>query len=169
MKSFTFKLFASLLLSLVVISCANTDEMEETYMSETLTTDVNKVSYTTLEKNVLDLVNNHRSSLGLNELEILNLISSVAEDHTKYMIETGQVSHDNFSERANILMTNANAKSVGENVAFGYTCAEDVFNGWLNSPSHREAIEKSSFTHMGISTESNKNGKNYYTNIFIKK
>ncbi|MDV7186959.1 CAP domain-containing protein [Lutibacter sp. TH_r2] len=171
MKSFIFKLFPLLFLSLFIISCASDNDMEEMQLSEstTTTTQVETVTYTSLESDVLDLVNSHRTSMGLNELQILNLISSVAEDHTKYMIENGQISHDNFSERANILMQNANAKSVGENVAFGYTTAEDVFNGWLNSESHRAAIEKSSFTHMGISTECNSNGKNYYTNIFIKK
>lgn len=169
MKSIILKLSSSLLLCLVLISCAKGDEMEETYISENKTVDIENVSYTSLEKDVLDLVNSHRASLGLNELEIMNLISSVADSHTKYMIENGKVSHDNFDERANILMQNANAKSVGENVAFGYTNAEDVFNGWLNSESHKAAIEKSSYTHMGISTECNNNGRNYYTNIFIKK
>ena len=170
MKSFVFKFSSALLLSLILFSCAGSSENDELYAEQKISTiDVGEVTYSSLEKEVLDLVNDHRVSIGLNELEILNLISSVAEDHTKYMVENGQISHDNFSERAQLLMENANAKSVSENVAFGYTNASDVMHEWLNSDSHRAAIEKTSLTHFGISSESSTSGKYYFTNIFINK
>ena len=172
MKTYTHIILPLLVLSLFFFSCSSesNETNEELYNQESTTIiDATNVTYTSLENNILDLVNAHRTSIGLNDLEILNLVSSVAEGHTNYMIEIGQISHDNFDERAQKLIEAANAKSVAENVAFGYTTAEGVLEGWLNSPSHKAAIENSKFTHFGISTECNSRGRNYFTNIFIKK
>ena len=85
------------------------------------------------------------------------------------MIETGTVSHDNFSKRSQTLMDQADAIAVGENVAYGYSSAQGVVNGWLNSSSHRKVIENPNYTHFGISTEVNTENRNYFTHIFIKK
>ena len=99
----------------------------------------------------------------------LNIVSVVADNHTNYMVETGKISHDNFDNRSQYLINNANAKSVGENVAFGYSSAEGVFSGWLKSESHKRVIENPYYTHFGISVELNAEGRNYFTQIFIKK
>jgi uncharacterized protein YkwD len=85
------------------------------------------------------------------------------------MIEVGQISHDNFAERAQTLMTEAGAKTVGENVAYGFSTAEGVVKGWLNSDGHRKIIENPDYTHFGISMETSSDSRNYFTNIFIKK
>ena len=85
------------------------------------------------------------------------------------MISTGTVSHDNFESRAQALITNANAKKVSENVAYGYGTAQGVVNAWLNSPDHKKAIDDPKNTHFGISTECNSEGRNYFTQIFIQK
>jgi uncharacterized protein YkwD len=85
------------------------------------------------------------------------------------MVITGEISHANFSDRAQNLITNAKAKTVSENVAYGYISAQAVVNGWINSDSHRAIIENPDLTHFGISTKSDKEGKNYFTHIFIKK
>ena len=107
--------------------------------------------------------------MGLNSLKELSVISGVADSHTNYMITTGLVNHDNFSIRAEKLKLNASAKSVAENVAYGFATAQGVVNGWLNSEGHRKAIEDPTKTHFGISTESNSEGRNYFTQIFIQK
>ncbi|MEX1383999.1 CAP domain-containing protein [Lutibacter sp.] len=39
----------------------------------------------------------------------------------------------------------------------------------MNSSEHRKNIENPDSTHFGISTESDDNGRNYFTHIFIKK
>ncbi|MBG7628998.1 MAG: CAP domain-containing protein, partial [Bacteroidetes bacterium] len=51
---------------------------------------------------------------------------TVAKSHTDYMVETGRLSHENFSNRQDKLVANANAKSVGENVGYGYSTAKEV-------------------------------------------
>ncbi|WP_157961090.1 CAP domain-containing protein [Lutibacter citreus] len=128
-----------------------------------------KVSYTKLENEILKRVNIHRDSIGLNKLEKLDLVSAIALSHSKYMVEKGKVSHDNFSNRYENLIVNADAKFVGENVAFGFDSAKGVVYSWLKSNVHRAVIENPNFTHFGISTEKNIKERNYFTQIFIEK
>ena len=122
-----------------------------------------------MELEILNLVNAHRQGMNLAELKRLDIVSGVANSHTDYMIQAGQLSHDNFDKRSQILIQNSQANKVGENVAYGYSSAQGVVNGWLNSAGHRKIIESDEYTHFGISTDSNKDGINYFTHIFINK
>ncbi len=103
------------------------------------------------------------------KLEKLDYISTIAKTHTSYMVETGKVDHTNFNIRKEKLVTEFGAKNVGENIAYGYKTAEGVVRGWLNSEKHRKNILNANYTHFGISNECNKNGNNYYTQLFIEK
>lgn len=115
---------------------------------------------------VLDIVNVHRSNLGLADLELHVASKNKAVEHTAYMVEQNKMSHDNFFQRSDYLKSQG-ADIVSENVAYGQRTPEAVVAAWLKSPSHKEAIE-SDYTHTGIGVISNKNGINYYTQIFIK-
>lgn len=152
------------LLALLTFSCS-TEEFPETIDSAKL---VNAPVAKTIEIEVLELINNHRIELGLNPLNNLNIVKSVAFTHTGYMVEINQVNHDNFFQRRNSLIQNAGAVTVSENVAYGYSSAQAVVNAWINSPSHKENIE-GNYTDFDISAEQNSEGRWYYTNIFIKK
>jgi uncharacterized protein YkwD len=167
MKTLAPKLFALLLLTTTLFSCAKEDD--GVYFNENSEVANAKVAYSPIESEIVSLVNAHRTSLGLNALSTLNIVSGVADGHTDYMIEVGQVSHDNFAQRAQTLMNEAAAKTVGENVAYGYSTAEGVVKGWLNSDGHRKIIENPDYTHFGISMETSADNRNYFTNIFIKK
>ncbi|MBE0422476.1 MAG: CAP domain-containing protein [Lutibacter sp.] len=167
MKSLAPKLFALLLLTTILFSCAK--EEDGVYFNDNSEVLNAKVVYSPIESEIISLVNAHRTSLGLNVLNTLNIVSGVADGHTNYMIEIGQVNHDNFAQRAQILMNEASAKTVGENVAYGYSTAEGVVKGWLNSDGHRKIIENPDYTHFGISMEPNADNRNYFTNIFIRK
>ncbi|MFD1292207.1 CAP domain-containing protein [Lutibacter holmesii] len=168
MKLLTPKYFVALMLSFVLFSCSK--DSDGIYFEGTAEIEiVENISYSALELEILSLVNAHRESIGIAPLKTLDIVSGVAESHTNYMIETGEVSHDNFSTRSEILMKNTQAKTVGENVAYGYGSAEGVVNGWLDSEGHRSVIENATYTHFGISTESNEHGRNYFTQIFIHK
>ena len=98
----------------------------------------------------------------------MTIIKSTAFVHTDYMVDTQTVSHANFFTRSNYLKTNAGAKSVSENVAFGFTSAESVVSAWMRSEAHKKNIE-GDFTNFEISAEKDANDKWYFTNIFIKK
>lgn len=170
MKLFNLKLTAFLILSLVLFSCSNEEGDDEIYIEEPAKTETTEnKTYTKIETEILDLINAHRQSTGLATLQTLDIISNTAETHTSYMINTGEVSHDNFESRSEQLIENADAKIIGENVAYGYSSAEGVVNAWLNSDGHRKIIESSIYTHFGISTKANSSGRNYFTQIFINK
>ncbi|MFD0988583.1 CAP domain-containing protein [Mariniflexile jejuense] len=122
----------------------------------------------TIEVEILELINNHRASLGLNTLSDMTLVKQVAFSHTDYMVDKNEVSHANFYKRSDYLKANAGATKVSENVAYGYTSAESVVKAWLKSDGHRANIE-GDYTDFDLAAEKNAEGKWYYTNIFIKK
>ena len=122
----------------------------------------------TIEVEILELINNHRLSLGLNPLADMAIVKSVASSHTDYMVDNDEVSHHNFFTRSDYLKSNAGAKKVSENVAFGYSSAESVVRAWIKSEPHKENLE-GDYTNFDVSAEKNEEGRWYYTNIFIKK
>jgi uncharacterized protein YkwD len=114
---------------------------------------------------ILTLVNAHRATLNLDPLERdQQYASAYAVDHTKYMIDMSQINHDHFQERS-AAMKARGAKIVTENVAFGYNDAASVVNAWLNSASHRAAIE-GPYTHSGFGVIPGNNGAYYFTQLF---
>jgi len=121
-----------------------------------------------IEVQILELINNHRLSIGLNPLADMTIVKSVAFSHTDYMVDNNEVSHANFYKRSDYLKANAGAIKVTENVAYGYSSAQSVVNAWLKSEGHRANIE-GDFTNFDVAAEENAEGKWYYTNIFIKK
>jgi len=164
MKFIYYKLLILVVLITVLTGC-NVEE-EGIFFNET--TEL-KEAYSVIELDIMELVNNYRIEKGLNKLEPLNFISSVALSHTNYMVDKDETSHDNFSSRQEVLYENAGAISVGENVAYGFNSGQGVVSAWLKSVDHKSIIENENYTHFGISIEKNKNGRNYFTQIFIKR
>jgi uncharacterized protein YkwD len=162
----TIKLLSLMtLLAVLSFSCSTEEMPSETIDSSAL---VNAPAAKTIEIEILELINTHRIEIGLNPLNNLSIIKSVAYTHTDYMVEINQVNHDNFFQRQNSLIQNAGALRVSENVAYGYSTAQAVVNAWMNSPSHRLNLE-GDFSDFDISAEQNSEGRWYFTNMFIKK
>lgn len=153
------------LIALLTFSCSTEELPEETINNLEL---IEAPEAKVIEIEILELINNHRISMGLNALRNHNTIKAVAFTHTDYMVEVNNVSHDNFFQRKNSLIQNASATKVSENVAYAFSSAESVVNAWLNSEGHRENIE-GDFTDFDVSAEKNEEGKWFFTNIFIKK
>ncbi|TXG35453.1 CAP domain-containing protein [Seonamhaeicola maritimus] len=153
------------LLAVLSFSCS-TDSIDE--KADAIELSLKTPQTKTIEVEILELINNHRLSIGLSPLGDMKVVKSVAYSHTDYMVDMDQISHDNFYTRSTYLKQNAGAKRVSENVAYGYTSAETVVKAWLRSEGHKENIE-GDFTNFDVSAEKNEEGKWYYTNIFIKK
>lgn len=153
------------LVALLTFSCSTESFPEETI--DTMSLPVPPAAKT-IEIEILELINNYRINEGLEPLNNHNIIKSVAYTHTDYMVETDNVSHDNFFQRKNSLIDNASATKVSENVAYAFSSAESVVNAWINSEGHRHNIV-GDFTDFDISAEQNEEGKWYFTNIFIKR
>ncbi|MEC3908674.1 CAP domain-containing protein [Tamlana sp. 2201CG12-4] len=154
------------LFTMLTFSSCSTDSLDD--KAEALELSLISTQTKAIEIEILDLINDHRLSNGLNALKGMNIVKSVAFSHTDYMVDNDQISHDNFYTRSNYLKTNAGAKKVSENVAYGYSTAQGVVKAWIKSESHKANLE-GDFTNFDISAEKNEDGRWYFTNIFIKK
>ncbi|MFD2518951.1 CAP domain-containing protein [Salinimicrobium flavum] len=166
MKNLTYFvwLMAISVFSLTSCSKENIEEMD----SANLTTKMAPVNYSSIELDVLDLVNAYRVQQDLTELLSLDEGSRQAATHNQHMIQNNEVCHDDFGSRYEALVKAENAKAVSENVGFGFRTAEAVVNAWIKSDGHRENMI-GNHTHFGISVKEGKDGKLYFTNIFVRK
>ena len=160
------KLPVLVLLAVFTLSSCTTDNFDDKVEAIELSAVLPQTK--TIETEILELINNHRLSLGLNPLQEMSIVKSVAFSHTDYMVDNDEISHANFFSRSNYLKSNAGAKKVSENVAFGYSSAESVVKAWIRSEAHKKNLE-GDYTNFDVSAEKNAEGRWYYTNIFIKK
>jgi len=122
---------------------------------------------TAYDDEILQLVNNHRLSIGKPALSKNQVIWEQANGHSRNMV-SGAVpfGHDGFDARAAAIRAAlGSGGSAAENVAMGYPSAAAVVNAWLGSAGHRANIEGSA-TRTGISAVKSGGGVWYYTQIF---
>lgn len=154
---------------LVVFASCSKDEMDQNdVVNQDIDLSIVIKNDVQMSQDILDLVNDHRQSLGLKSLVMDQAYASAyAVEHTDYMIELSQINHDNFHIRSKALKDRG-ALRVGENVAYGYEDAASVVNSWLNSPSHREIIE-GNYTHSGFGVFKNEKNRYFFTQLFYLK
>ncbi|TKD65265.1 CAP domain-containing protein [Flavobacterium sp. ASW18X] len=165
------KKFTPLLILCIVFfaSCSapiSVEEEEALYTEETVGKSVN-LMLSDNEEALFAMVNNHRVSVGLPELELNKAIYNLAKSHNEFMIKEDALSHTNFELRANEVAKLTKATSVSENVARKYNMLSDCLEGWLASPSHKNTIE-GDFTHATLSIVQDAGGELYFTQIFYK-
>lgn len=124
-------------------------------------------SNTVVENELLSVVNDHRTSLGLNVLEFSQEAYAEANSHNDYMISKGVLSHDNFSSRASKISAEVGAQFVAENVAKDFDSATGAFEKWLSSSSHKTTME-GEFTHTAVSVKIDAAGNLYFTQLFFR-
>jgi len=122
-----------------------------------------------LEKHVLNLVNEYRSTKGLPALAFNENIYIEAKKHSQNMAEgKTPFSHDGFDGRWDRLTKLVGGNSMAENVAMGQETAQEALDSWLSSTGHRENIEgKFNLTAIGIAQGAD--GDLYFTQIFLLK
>ncbi|MGA8855346.1 MAG: CAP domain-containing protein [Christiangramia sp.] len=168
MNKITFPGFILITCMVFLTSCSKDSIQDEVTAYDQVVTKKTNYTYNHIEGEIFDEINLYRKAIGLRELKVIAKISVESEIHNEYMINVGNVSHENFSQRASFLKNEIGAKTVAENVGYGYLTSKAVVNAWLKSKADRENIE-GNYTHFGISVRQDANGKNYFTNIFIKK
>src|SRR4051812_23943318 len=163
MKNITTVLLGLLLLT-YFSACAQTKDLH------TRLTNYNKINLATLNTDILTLINQHRKSLGLNELQPLDIANSEAQQHSGDMVKgKTPFGHDGFEDRiSDIRKVTGFVKGAAENVAYGQLTAAQVVDGWLHSPGHKKNIE-GDFNLTGVGTVQRDDGVIYFTQIFIKK
>lgn len=157
------------LLCLIITSCSKEDSAESEVAKYNIDLALAQKNDSQMSSQILDLINDYRTSLGLSTLKMDNQYASAfAVDHTQYMIEKEQINHDNFGYRSEGIKYYDGAATVGENVAYGYDTAEKVVEAWLKSPGHRAIIE-GNYTHTGFGVMKCAKGRSYYTELFYRK
>jgi len=140
-----------------ILSCEKDKEVSVTVLED-------------MEQEILEMINEHRDSIGLTALVTDSFIIEEARNHSINMAKGNTpFGHDGFSERAARIFSALGGEIVGENVAEGnYPDAWSYVNSWLNSPSHKENIEKD-YNYTGIGVAKSEDNHTYCTQIFLKK
>lgn len=105
---------------------------------------------------VLDLTNVERTKAGLKPLKLNSQLVDAAQDHSNDMAEDDFFSHtgiDDSDVGNRATDSGYQYSTVGENIAAGQTTAEEVVEGWMNSPDHRANILNPNYTEIGIGYE----------------
>lgn len=126
--------------------------------------------FVSTEQQILTLVNAERSSRGLRPLSPHSEATKVARVKSYDMSKYNYFSHNSPIWGSSFkIMKHFDIEYVaaGENIAVGYSGADSVMNGWMNSTGHRNNILSEKFTHLGIGIYCSDNGKMYYTQIFL--
>jgi uncharacterized protein YkwD len=112
------------------------------------------------------LMNAHRRSLGLSPLAWDSRAAAVAKAHSRDMFERNYFSHTSPNGRTmrdRLEARGISYSQAGENIAWGQETGREVLTAWLQSPGHRDNIERRGYTRHGVG----KVGP-YWTHVFIR-
>jgi uncharacterized protein YkwD len=118
----------------------------------------------------MELVNEHRMRLGIGTVKYADSIAEVALGHSQNMgnksVPFGHLGSRLRCQRIRRPFPGSNM--CGEIVAMGQRSPQQVFDAWMNSPGHREAIENPEYTHSGLGWYRNSSGTLYWTQLFLE-
>lgn len=120
-----------------------------------------------MEQQIFDITNVLRTQYEIATLKWDESAQQVAYLHSQDMAVNDYFSHTSLNgnglkerlETEQVVYLNA-----AENIASGYIDAISAMEGWLNSPSHRDAMLSDRYTHLGVGVY-----QRYYTQNFIEK
>lgn len=127
-----------------------------------------------LTARVLELVNQHRAARGLTQLSVSTTLTNAAIWKSRHMAKYVYMAHADpappvarsVSDRLLACGYPVTSAGWGENIAYGYSTADAVVQGWLNSPGHRANIENASFRSIGLGAAASSAGRLYWTQEF---
>ncbi len=124
---------------------------------------------------VVELTNLERAKAGLPSLTPNNQLVNAAQNHSSNMLQDDFFDHtapDGSSVSNRAKDSGYEYLLVGENIAAGQTTAEEVVQGWMNSPGHRANILNPNYTEIGVGYEyapndsGSVNYNHYWTQVF---
>lgn len=121
---------------------------------------------------VLTLVNQHRSELGLAPLVPSGPLTSAAVWKARHMAAYTYMAHNDPAPPVargvgdRLAACGYSGNGWGENIAYGYPTPDDVVAGWLASSGHRANIENPSFKAIGIGAAATAGGVVYWAQDF---
>lgn len=128
-----------------------------------------RVSDTTIQNQVLFYINQYRKQHGLSKLKMDTHMVIQAKRHSQDMANHRMpFGHKDFQKRIATLRSQIkNTGGGAENVAYNYKDAQEVVRQWVQSPGHKRNIV-GHYNLTGIGVARDKQGKLYYTQIFLQ-
>ncbi|MGQ9787558.1 MAG: CAP domain-containing protein [Anaerolineae bacterium] len=102
---------------------------------------------------LISLINTERQRNGLPPLKVNHILMRIAQAHSESMRDQNFFSHTDLNGVDPCTrMTDAGYvwQACGENIGAGYPTAQAVFQGWMNSPGHRNNLLSPDFTEIGV-------------------
>lgn len=100
-----------------------------------------------------EALNSYRARHGLSPLTPDSELTGAAQAYAQEMVSNGYFSHTDrhgANPMVRATMAGCSWRSVGENLASGYTTTEQVIQGWHGSSSHRQAMLRRVYTRYGM-------------------
>ncbi len=126
-----------------------------------------------LESSLIQLINQERQSRGIGTLSQQSQLASAARVHSEDMACNDFVSHtgsDGSLPWDRALSQGYNYSAIAENIFAGSSSAQSIFNGWMNSPGHRDNMLNPTYTEIGVGYQywSDSTYRAYTTAVFAK-
>jgi uncharacterized protein YkwD len=123
---------------------------------------------------VVDLVNEHRNSLGLTALNVSPTLTASSVWKARHMAYYGYLAHDDpappvarsWADRLEGCGHPVYEYGGGENIASGYPSPASVMQAWLDSPGHRANIEYPYWRSIGVGAAVSSGGTMYWAQAF---
>lgn len=121
-----------------------------------------------MEEEVLQLVNNYRTSKGLKALVMDEYMRQLCREHSQNMANgTVGFGHAGFDERTDLIWAKIAMGGIAENVAYNYSGAQQALEQWQNSSGHNQnMLGDYTLTGVGIAFDGS---TYYYTQMFLRK
>lgn len=124
-------------------------------------------SYSTTELDLIDKVNEYRTTNGLNTLQPVEHVSYLCSEHNQTMIQIGIVGHQDFESRIHNLKLTMNVTNVSELVAGNFSTNQSVMSAFLNDSLCKKILDEQDKNRIGVAVSISTSGKKYYTLILI--
>jgi uncharacterized protein YkwD len=130
-------------------------------------------SLSTIVDTVFLLTNRERARASLTPLRRNADLARVAQLQAEQMAAAGKLAHEVPGSRYPTLASRMKLigyqyRSVGENVAEGYTSGAALMAGWMTSPPHRANILSARYTETGAGMARSKSGRTYTAQVFAR-
>lgn len=99
------------------------------------------------------LLNDVRADAGSNPVTYNALLDVAAQDHADDMLENNYFSHTGLNGSGigdRVTATGYNWRTVGENIAAGFSSEQSVLNAWVGSPGHQANNINPNFEEFGL-------------------
>lgn len=130
-------------------------------------------SLSTIVDTVFILTNRERVRASLTPVRRNAELTRAAQLQAEQMAAAGKLAHELPGSRfptlaGRLKLVGYQYRSVGENVAEGYTSGAALMAGWMTSAPHRANILSARFTETGVGMARSKTGRTYTAQVFAR-